>query len=63
LDALLVKSKHHAKRVDPDIDGFPQAQSPATSQWFSSKSSKKVMFVLFIFLSFCVLNNRYLHEP
>ncbi|KAF0904551.1 hypothetical protein E2562_035446 [Oryza meyeriana var. granulata] len=42
LDALLAKSKHHTKRVDPDIDGFPQAQSPATSQWFSSKSSKKI---------------------
>ncbi|KAF0903137.1 hypothetical protein E2562_025724 [Oryza meyeriana var. granulata] len=27
LDALLAKSKHHTKRVDPDIDGFPQAQT------------------------------------
>ncbi|XP_006657273.1 EH domain-containing protein 1-like [Oryza brachyantha] len=42
LEALLMKSKHHAKRVDPDSDGFPQAQSSATSQWFSSKSSKKI---------------------
>ncbi|GJM97625.1 hypothetical protein PR202_ga14563 [Eleusine coracana subsp. coracana] len=42
LDAMLAKSKHLVKRVDPDIDGFPQEQSPLTNKWFSSKSSKKI---------------------
>ncbi|CAD6225742.1 unnamed protein product [Miscanthus lutarioriparius] len=41
LDALLVKSKHLVKRVDPEMDGYPQEQSHLTNKWFSSKSSKK----------------------
>jgi len=41
LDALLAKSKHMVKRVDPELDGFPQEQSPS-NKWFSSKSSKKI---------------------
>ncbi|VAI91499.1 unnamed protein product [Triticum turgidum subsp. durum] len=42
LDAQLAKSKHLAKRVDQDMDGFPQAQGPSTNHWFNSKSSKKI---------------------
>nr|CAB3468838.1 unnamed protein product [Digitaria exilis] len=41
LDALLAKSKQVVKRVDPEMDGFPQEQSSLTNKWFSSKSSKK----------------------
>lgn len=41
LDALLAKKKKTtATYVEPEINGSPQ--SPATSAWFSSKSSKKV---------------------
>ncbi|XP_066377080.1 EH domain-containing protein 1-like isoform X1 [Miscanthus floridulus] len=42
LDALLAKSKHLVKRVDPEMDGYPQEQSHLTNKWFSSKSSKKI---------------------
>ncbi|XP_066359785.1 EH domain-containing protein 1-like [Miscanthus floridulus] len=36
------KSKHLVKRVDPEMDGYPQEQSHLTNKWFSSKSSKKI---------------------
>ncbi|CAD6338569.1 unnamed protein product [Miscanthus lutarioriparius] len=42
LDALLAKSKHLVKRVDPEMDGYPQEQSHLTNKWFSSKSSKNI---------------------
>ncbi|KAJ4792367.1 EH domain-containing protein 1 [Rhynchospora pubera] len=43
LDALIVKSKPLAKRTSSDFNGGIQIQpvSPASSQWFSSKSSQK----------------------
>ncbi|CAD6252515.1 unnamed protein product [Miscanthus lutarioriparius] len=36
------KSKHLVKRVDPEMDGYPQEQSHLTNKWLSSKSSKKI---------------------
>ncbi|KNA25803.1 hypothetical protein SOVF_003530 [Spinacia oleracea] len=42
LDVLLAKKKKTmATYVEPEINGSPQ-QSPPTSSWFSSKSSKKI---------------------
>ncbi|KAJ3696192.1 hypothetical protein LUZ60_001569 [Juncus effusus] len=41
LDHLISKSKPLAKRMNPDFDGGIQPSSPATNQWFSSKSSVK----------------------
>jgi hypothetical protein len=40
LDALFLRPKHHAKRVDPDIDGFSQAQSPVTESMVQLKVVK-----------------------
>ncbi|XP_021719766.1 EH domain-containing protein 1-like isoform X2 [Chenopodium quinoa] len=42
LDALLAKKKTTTTYVEPELNGSPQQQSPPTSNWFSSKPSKKI---------------------
>lgn len=43
LDVLLAKKKKTMSTyVEPEVNGSPHQQSPPTSNWFSSKSSKKI---------------------
>ncbi|KAL2931262.1 EH domain-containing protein 2 [Bienertia sinuspersici] len=43
LDVLMAKKKKNmGTYVEPEVNGSPQQQSPPTSKWFSSKSSKKI---------------------